>query len=136
MKIIISERQYRILLGEQTQVLSSVLNGMKFISGLVSLVESISRGYNTASGQKIKDSLERVQSLTKQSLAGGRTDLTEGEMEIIRQYSKITLNKVANKFGYHNWTELKNEKIKKLNDSLKNNERIKKLKNLTYHNER
>jgi hypothetical protein len=56
--------------------------------------------------------LERIQSLTKQSLAGGKVNITESEMEEIRQQSKIILNKVANEFGYSNWGELKSKKLR------------------------
>jgi hypothetical protein len=119
MKIIISERQYNLLLTEQPQVLTNALNGIKFIGGLVTLVEAITRAYNLASGKKMKEYLERVQSLTKQSLAGGRVDLTEEEMAIIREQSKIVLNGVANEYGYDNWNELKNERIRKVNELIK-----------------
>jgi hypothetical protein len=119
MKIIISERQYNLLLTEQPQVLTNALNGIKFIGGLVTLVEAITRAYNLASGKKMKEYLERVQSLTKQSLAGGRVDLTEEEMATIREQSKIVLNGVANEYGYDNWNELKNERIRKVNELIK-----------------
>jgi hypothetical protein len=119
MKIIISERQYNLLLTEQPQVLTNALNGIKFIGGLVALVEAITRAYNLASGKKMKEYLERVQSLTKQSLAGGRVDLTEEEMATIREQSKIVLNGVANEYGYDNWNELKNERIRKVNELIK-----------------
>jgi hypothetical protein len=119
MKIIISERQYNLLLTEQPQVLTNALNGIKFIGGLVTLVEAITRAYNLASGKKMKEYLERVQSLTKQSLAGGRVDLTEEEMATIREQSKIVLNRVANEYGYDNWNELKNERIRKVNELIK-----------------
>jgi hypothetical protein len=119
MKIILSERQYNLLLTEQRQALTNALNGIKFIGGLVTLVEAITRAYNLASGKKMKEYLERVQSLTKQSLAGGRVDLTEEEMAIIREQSKIVLNGVANEYGYDNWNELKNERIRKVNELIK-----------------
>jgi hypothetical protein len=119
MKIVISERQYHVFLTEQPLVLSNTLNSVKFIGGLVTLVEAITRAYNLASGKKMKESLDRIQSLTKQSLAGGRVDLTEEEMATIREQSKIVLNQVANKYGYNNWNELKNERIRKLNELIK-----------------
>ena len=119
MKIIISERQYNLLLTEQPQVLTNALNGIKFIGGLIVLVEAITRAYNLASGKKMKEYLERVQSLSKQSLAGGRVDLTEEEMATIREQSKIVLNGVANEYGYGNWNELKNERIRKVNELIK-----------------
>ena len=111
MEIILTESQYNKLLVEQ-QTLGSALNGVKFIGGLVTLVEAITRLYNVASGKTVKDALERIQSLTKQSLAGGKINLTESEMEEIRQQSKIVLNGVANEFGYSNWNELKTKKLR------------------------
>jgi hypothetical protein len=49
----------------------------------------------------------------------GRVDLTEEEMAIIREQSKIVLNGVANEYGYDNWNELKNERIRKVNELIK-----------------
>jgi hypothetical protein len=111
MKIILTESQYDKLLVEQV-ALSSALNGVKFIGGLITFVEAITRFYNVASGKTVKEALERIQSLTKQSLAGGKVNITESEMEEIRQQSKIILNKVANEFGYSNWGELKSKKLR------------------------
>jgi len=111
MEIILTESQYNKLLVEQ-QTLVRALNGVKFIGGLVTLVEAITRLYNVASGKTVKEALERIQSLTKQSLAGGKVNITESEMEEIRQQSKIILNKVANEFGYSNWGELKSKKLR------------------------
>jgi hypothetical protein len=112
MKIIVTESQYDKLLVEQV-ALSSALNGVKFIGGLVTLVEVITRLYNSASGKQVKEALERIQSLTKQSIAGGKIDITESEMNIIRQHAKVVLNKVANELGYNNWSELKSKKLRK-----------------------
>ena len=67
----------------------------------------------------IREELERLQSLTKQSLAGGKVNLTEKEMDKIRKDTKIILNKTANELGYNNWDELKTVKIKEINDRFK-----------------
>jgi hypothetical protein len=106
------------LLIEQAS-LASILNGTKMIGGLVKLVGAVTRVFNTATGKTIKDDLEQLQSLTKQSLAGGKVNLTEKEMEKIRKDAKIILNKTANELGYDNWTEMKNVKIKQFNNRFK-----------------
>ena len=111
MEIILTESQYNKLLIEQ-QTLVSALNGVKFIGGLVTLVETITRLYNVASGKTVKETLERIQSLTKQSIAGGKIDISESEMNMIRQQAKVVLNKVANELGYNNWGELKSKKLR------------------------
>jgi hypothetical protein len=107
MKIIIKESQYKLLVEQKR--LSGIQNVAKLISrGLLTLVWAMTRGYNSFTAKKIKDGLERVQSLTKQSLANGRVDLTDEEMNLIRENSKIILNGVANRLGYGNWNDLKN----------------------------
>jgi hypothetical protein len=50
--------------------------------------------------------------LTKQSIAGGKIDITESEMNMIRQHAKVVLNRVANELGYNNWSELKSKKLR------------------------
>ena len=106
-----------ILVEQKTLV--SILNGAKLIGGLVTLVRAVTRVFNSASGKMIREDLERLQSLTKQSLAGGKVNLTEKEMDKIRKDTKIILNKTANELGYNNWDELKTIKIKEINDRFK-----------------
>jgi hypothetical protein len=107
MRIIIKESQYKLLV--EKKPLLGIQNGIKLMSrGLLTLVWAMTRGYNSFTAKKIKDGLERVQSLTKQSFANGKTNITEEEMELIRKQSKTILNGVANKLGYKNWTDLKN----------------------------
>jgi uncharacterized membrane protein len=106
-----------ILVEQKTLV--SILNGTKLIGGLVTLVRAVTRLFNSESGKMIREELERLQSLTKQSLAGGKVNLTEKEMNKIRKDTKIILNKTANELGYNNWDELKTVKIKEINDRFK-----------------
>ena len=104
MKFLITEKQHQILL-EQKNFLSLLNNG-KMITGLITIIRLIARSYNSYD-------FERLQSLVKQYLAGGKLKPSEKEMEIIRNYQKIILNNVAQNMGYGNWEELKNDKKNK-----------------------
>jgi hypothetical protein len=103
MKILINEHQYKLITEQKT--LSSVLNDVKFISSLITVVRVITRGVESSD-------LDRVQSLVKQSLSGGKVNLTKEDMAIIRKNQKIILNNVAENMGFRNWTQLKNNKLR------------------------
>ena len=103
MKILINEHQYKLITEQKT--LSSVLNDVKFISSLITVVRVITRGVESSD-------LDRVQSLVKQSLSGGKVNLTKEDMAMIRKNQKIILNNVAENMGFSNWTQLKNNKLR------------------------
>lgn len=103
MKILINEHQYKLITEQKT--LSSILNDVKFISSLITVVRVITRGVESSD-------LDRVQSLVKQSLSGGKVNLTKEDMAIIRKNQKIILNNVAENMGFSNWTQLKNNKLR------------------------
>lgn len=112
MNIVITESQHRMLVEQQS--LKNALNGVKFINGLIIIVGALARAYNSALGKNIKNELELLQSLLKQSLAGGRTDLSESEMNIIRNQTKTILNKVSVSLGFENWSQFKEQKYKNI----------------------
>ena len=100
MKILLKESQYKLIIEQKT--LYSIINDVKFISSLIILVRVIARIVKSSD-------LERVQSLVKQSLSGGKVNLTKEDMDMIRRNQKIILNTVAENMGFSNWTELKNK---------------------------
>lgn len=104
MKIIITESQYKFLLEQKT--LAEFINSIKLISSMVETIKIIAR--SLPHKKNLKENLELIQSLTKQSLAGGRRDLSEKEMNKIRKNAKIILDRVASEFGYSDWKSMKN----------------------------
>ena len=100
MKILLKESQYKLILEQKT--LLSIINDVKFLSSLINLVRVISRGVESSD-------LDKIQSLVKQSLSGGKVKLTKEDMDMIRKNQKIILNTVAENMGFNNWTELKNK---------------------------
>ena len=118
MNYIISESQSKLL--TEQKLLVNIINSTKFINSLASLTRAITRGVETVYEHNIKE-LELIQSLIKQSLAGGQINISEKDMEIIRNQQKMILNSVANELGYDNWTHLKESKVKEINKKLKQN---------------
>lgn len=113
MKYIIKEQK-------TLNTLLSILNSGTLVSNLVSLIYIISRGYNEFLERKIsEDEFNKIQSLLKQSLANGNTNLSEKQMDKIRLQEKIILNRVAREAGYTNWIELKNDSVKNINKKAK-----------------
>jgi hypothetical protein len=100
MKILLKESQYKLILEQKT--LLSIINDVKFLSSLINLVRVIARGVESSD-------LDRIQSLVKQSLSGGKVKLTKEDMYMIRKNQRIILNTVAENMGFNNWTELKNK---------------------------
>jgi hypothetical protein len=100
MKILLKESQYRLILEQKT--LLSIINDVKFLSSLINLVRVIARGVKSSE-------LDRIQSLVKQSLSGGKVKLTKEDMDMIRKNQRIILNTVAENTGFNNWTDLKNK---------------------------
>lgn len=100
MKILLKESQYKLILEQKT--LLSIINDVKFLPSLINLVRVISRGVESSD-------LDKIQSLVKQSLSGGKVKLTKEDMDMIRKNQKIILNTVAENMGFNNWTELKNK---------------------------
>jgi hypothetical protein len=100
MKILLKESQYRLILEQKT--LLSIINDVKFLSSLINLVRVIARGVKSSE-------LDRIQSLVKQSLSGGKVKLTKEDMDMIRKNQRIILNTVAENMGFNNWTDLKNK---------------------------
>jgi hypothetical protein len=103
MKILINERQYKLI--TEQKMLSTIINDVKFISSLITVVRAITRGVESSG-------LDRVQSLVKQLLSGGKVNLTNKDMDMIRKNQKIILNTVAENMGFSNWDFLKNNKLK------------------------
>lgn len=100
--------------------LVSILNSVALISNLVTLIYIIARLYNESSKEKIsEDEFNKIQSLLKQSLSNGNTNLTEKQMDNIRVQEKNILNRVAKKAGYYNWTEFKNDSVNNINKKAK-----------------
>jgi hypothetical protein len=113
MKYIIKEQK-------TLNTLLSILNSATLVSNLVSLIYVIARGYNAFSEEKIsEDEFNKIQSLLKQSLANGNTNLSEKQMDKIRLQEKNILNRAARKAGYTTWTELKNDSVKNINKRAK-----------------
>lgn len=102
MKCIITESQYQILL-EQSSTFLNLINNVKTISGIIILLSA--RGFNSTG-------VDRIQSLVKQYIAGGKINPNKKDMEVIRKYQKMILNNVALNMGYDNWSELKNDALK------------------------
>jgi hypothetical protein len=100
MRILLKESQYKLILEQKT--LLSIINDVKFLSSLINLVRVIARGVQSSD-------LDRIQSLVKQSLSGGKVKLTKEDMDMIRKNQRIILNTVAENMGFNNWTELKNK---------------------------
>jgi len=100
MKILLKESQYKLILEQKT--LLSIINDVKFLSSLINLVRAISRGVESSD-------LDRIQSLVKQSLSGGKVKLTKEDMDMIRKNQRIILNTVAENMGFNNWDKLKNK---------------------------
>lgn len=118
MKILISEQQFSIITEQNT--LLTILNSTTLISNLILLIRIATRGLNAISETPIgQKNLDKIQSLLKQSLAGGKTNLTESQMNKIKEQQKIILNVVAKDMGFKNWSELKEIKIKEFNKKLK-----------------
>ena len=115
MKYIISESQYKIL-SEQTKLVN-IFNGTNFILNITTFIRTLTRSiehvYNS------NPDFEKIQSLLKQSLAGGKKNLSEEEMNIIRKQQRIILNTVAVELGYNNWEHLKQITFKELNTKIK-----------------
>ena len=100
MKCVITESQYQILLEQSTFL--NLVNNTKTITGLILLT---ARGFNSSG-------IDRIQSLVKQYIAGGKVNPSKKDMEVIRKYQKMILNNVAQNMGYDNWSELKNDALK------------------------
>ena len=103
MKILINERQYKLI--TEQKMLSNIINDVKFLSSLITVVRVSTRGVESSD-------LDRIQSLVKQSLSGGKVNLTKEDMDMIRKNQKIILNTVAENMGFSNWTQLKNNKLR------------------------
>ena len=115
MNYLITESQYNLLTEQKTLVYT--LNSVNFINNLITLVRTLTRGVESYLDNP--QSLEILQSLLKQSLSGGKKNLTEKDMEYIRSQEKLILNTVAKELGFENWTQLKETKVKELNKTIK-----------------
>jgi hypothetical protein len=103
MNILITERQYKLLIEQKSLV--NIINDVKFLSSLITIVRLITRGVESSD-------LDKIQSLVKQVLSGGKVNLTKEDMDMIRKNQKIILNNVAENLGFDNWIHLKNNKSK------------------------
>jgi uncharacterized protein (DUF1499 family) len=95
-----------LLLEQKT--LAEYINSIKLISSMVESIKIIAR--SLPHKKNIRENLELLQSLTKQSLSGGKRNISEIEMNKIRRDSKIILDRVASEFGYNDWNSMKNSK--------------------------
>lgn len=105
-QIQITEGHYKLLLEQKT--LAEYINSIKLISSMVESIKIIAR--SLPHKKNIRENLELLQSLTKQSLSGGKRNISEIEMNKIRRDSKIILDRVASEFGYNDWNSMKNSK--------------------------
>lgn len=111
MEIIISESQLKsLIVPKPISHLSNITNHL--LSKIITFIKVLSRSFQSLSDEKVKEILERVQSLTKQSIANDRTDLTEEEMKLVRKTQKYILNTIATKNGFTNWNDLKRNHTK------------------------